>query len=121
MCKYYAHMAERFNTSDDARRLGQRLRNARENKGLTLLNVADNVHVDHSQISRIERGQMITLGTNVQKLCKFLGVIPSVGAPGPAYSDLGARIDALVAALPASESAIVRFIDAMEALVDVPK
>lgn len=114
-------MAKHFNTSDDARRLGQRLREARKNKGLTLLDVADKVHVHHGQISRIERGQMITLGKNVQKICKFLGVPPLIGAPGPVRSHLGARIDALVTALPASESAIVRLIDAMEALLDMRK
>jgi hypothetical protein len=64
---------------------------------------------------------MITLGKNVQKICKFLEVVPSVGTSGAACSNAGARIDALVAALPASESAIVRFIDAMEALVDAQK
>lgn len=114
-------MAKHFNTPDDAKRLGQRLREARKNKGFTLVNVADKVHVHHGQISRIERGQMITLGKNVQKICKFLGVPPSIGAPGLASSHLGARIDALVATLPASESAIVRFIDAMEALLDLRK
>lgn len=114
-------MAERFNTSDDAKRLGQKLRNARKSKGLTLLGVADRVHVHPGQISRIERGQMVRLGKNVQKICKFLEVVPSVGTSGPIRSHLGARIDALVTALPASESAIVGFIDAMESLVDVQK
>ena len=110
-------MAKRFNTSDDAKRLGQMLRNARKNKGLTLISVAGKVHVNHGQISRIERGQMIMLGKNVQKICKYLGVAPTTDASGPTSSRLGARIDALVTAIPASESAIVRFIDAMEALV----
>ena len=114
-------MTERFNTSDDAKRLGQMLRKARKKKGLTLLGVADKVDVHHGQISRIERGQMIMLGKNVQKICKFLEVVPLIGTSGSAHSHLGARIDALVTALPASESAIVRFIDAMEALVDVQK
>lgn len=112
-------MAERFNTSDDAKRLGQRLRNARKNKGLTLLHVATRVHVHHGQISRIERGQMATFGKNVQKICAFLGVRSAFGAPEAARRPLGARIDALVHALPASEPAIVRLIDALEELVDV--
>ena len=114
-------MAKRFNTSNDAKLLGQRLRDARKGKGITLARVAEEVRVHHGQISKIERGQMATLGNSVQKLCTFLGVTPSIGAPASVHSNLGARIDALVAALPASESAIVRFIDAMETLVDVQR
>ncbi len=112
-------MTKRFNTSDEAKRLGQRLRSARKSKGLTLTNVASKAHVHHGQISRIERGQMVTLGKNVQKICKFLGVPPPLGAPEATRSRIGARIDALVHALPASEPAIVRLIDALEELVDV--
>ena len=114
-------MAERFNTSDEAKRLGQRLRDARKNSGYTLLSVANKVHVHHGQISRIERGQMVTFGKNVQKICKFLGVFPWIGAKEHNQNDLGDRINALVTALPASESAIIRFIDAMEVLVAVKK
>jgi transcriptional regulator with XRE-family HTH domain len=112
-------MAEQFNTSEDAERLGQRLRNARENKGLTLLGVAKKIHVNHGQISRIERGKMVTLSKNVQKLCKFLAIHPSIGTQGPVRSHLGARIDALVSALPASTPAIGRLIDALEELMDI--
>lgn len=112
-------MAERFNTSNDAKRLGQRLRNARKRKGLTLLVVAAKARVHHGQISRIERGQMATLGKNVQKICKVLGVPASLGVSEETRSRLGARIDALVHALPASEPAIVRLIDALEELIDV--
>lgn len=112
-------MAERFNTSDDAKRLGRRLRNARKHKGFTLLAVAGKVRVHHGQISRIEQGKMATLGKNVQKLCKFLGVSPAMDSPQPVRSHLGARIDALVTALPSRESAIERLIDALEELADV--
>lgn len=118
MCKYYAHMAKRFNTTEDAERLGQKLRNARKNKGLKLLDVEKMINVNHGQISRIERGQMVTLGKNVHKLCKFLGVQPQLGTSESTRGSLGARIDALVHALPASEPAIVRLIDALEELVE---
>lgn len=110
-------MAERFNTPDDAKRLGQRLRNARKSKDFTLLYVANKIHVHHGQISRIERGQMVTFGKNVQKICKFLGVPPALDTEAT-RSLLGARIDALVRASPASEPAIVQLIDAIEGLVD---
>ena len=118
MCKYYAHMAERFNTPEDARELGLRLRSARKKKGLTLAKLGKEARVHHGQISRIERGKMATLGKNVHVLCKVLGVSPAAGVPRLATSHLGTRIDALVAALPASEPAMARLIDALEDLVE---
>ena len=112
-------MAERFNTSENAKRLGQRLRKARKNKGLKSLQVTKKVHVHHGHISRIERGQMTTLGKSVQKLCKFLDVQPVLGSSVVTGSHLGARINALVNVMPANEPAITRLIDALEELINV--
>ncbi|WP_057972925.1 helix-turn-helix domain-containing protein [Lysobacter antibioticus] len=108
-------MAERFNTQADALRLGKRLREARARAGITLIFVSEQTGVDPGQISKMERGQMITLSPNVRKLCTFLGVSAfSVRAP---TSELGARIDALVAGVPGSETRVAKLIDAIEELV----
>lgn len=108
-------MAERFKTFGDALRLGARIRKARMDAGLSLLFVADQTGVDPGQISKIERGMMVTLSPNVQKICTFLRV-PVFSGRGP-KSGLGARVDALIAVAPNCEEGIAKLIGAIEELV----
>lgn len=110
-------MADRFNTPDQATRLGQQLKNARVEKALTLSQVASNTGVYHGHISRIERGQMATINNSVRKLCTFLKIPCPLNNGGGERGLLAARIDALVTAMPASEPAIAHLIDALEELV----
>lgn len=107
-------MAERFKTTEDAVRLGARMREARRRAGITLTSVAGLTGVDPGQISKMERGLMSTLSPNVQKVCKVLRVSASPG--GAPKSGLGARVDALVAGAPSVEAGIAQLIGAIEEL-----
>ncbi|RDY66716.1 XRE family transcriptional regulator [Lysobacter soli] len=108
-------MAERFKTPEDALRLGARMRAARSEARFSLTYVADQTGVDPGQISKMERGLMVTLSPNVQKICTFLHV-PAF--PGQVRKiGLGTRIDALIAGAPSSEAGIAKLIGAIEELV----
>lgn len=56
------------------KQLGDRIRSARRKRGLTLKQLGFEIGVDHSQISRIERGENTRVSHNVQKLCNFLHI-----------------------------------------------
>lgn len=82
---------------------------------MTLIFVSLQTGVDAGQVSKMERGQMATLSPNVQKICIFLGV--SAFSEQAPKSELGARIDALIARAPGSEVGVTKLIDAIEELV----
>lgn len=108
-------MAERFKTPEDAFRLGAQLRAARKKAGLTLVSAGHRAGVDPGQISKMERGLMVTLSPNVLKICTLLQV-PAFPGPAPG-SGLGSRVDALIAVAPSSETGIAKLIGAIEELV----
>jgi transcriptional regulator with XRE-family HTH domain len=107
-------MALTFNASA-SKKTGDALRQARIRHGLSLLQVESLMGIDHSQISRIERGQFVRASKNVQKLCKLLNCqLPGVNsneAPGPLLE----RISALVERRPQDALLISRFLEALEA------
>lgn len=49
------------------------LRRARERRGLTLKEVADQVAIDQGNLSRIERGEQTPAKNLAEALCKFFG------------------------------------------------
>ena len=111
-------MAKRINSIETAKQLGMRIRTERNSRGLTLKQLARQVEMHHSQLSRIERGAAITLSENVCKLCTLLKIPIDCYAnqPGGALS-LGERIERLVTRAPESAPVITRFIDAIEGLI----
>lgn len=60
----------------DPAELGPRIKHAREKARLSLLQVESKTGVDHSQQSRIERGEFKRYAQNVQKICKFFNLQP---------------------------------------------
>lgn len=112
-------MAERFNTRENAIRLGARLREARKNKAMTLQNVSHCTNIHHGQISRVERGHMITAAKNVQKLCTFFNINLDLGVTEKAKTQLGEKIDALLLTQPESREPITRLIAALEDLLNL--
>lgn len=105
-------MAERFKTPGDAIRLGARIRAARKAQELSLVDVSTRTGVDAGQLSKLERGLMVTLSKNVQKVCTFLRV-PVITGEFPQTS-AGRRLDELIAALPRTESSVTRLVAAIE-------
>lgn len=110
-------MAHRFNSSLSAIALGRRLRAARGNKSLTLVELGRAVGVDHGQISRIERGAFKTQSKNVQKLCKYLSIGDDLlPVPQPANGDAPALLLRLKAFLEESPEHAALFATLLEAL-----
>jgi transcriptional regulator with XRE-family HTH domain len=108
-------MAERFKTPDDAVQLGARMRAARKALGLTLTSLAKETGVDAGQLSKIERGQMVTASTNVQIACAFLQI--SVANENVPPTLAGRQLDKLVANLPNSDPAVARLVGAIQEMV----
>lgn len=112
-------MAERFHTKENAIMIGARLREARKSKAMTLESVSNLTNIHHGQISRIERGKMVTAARNVQILCTFFNVSLDLGAGGRAKSPLGEKIDALLLTQPKSREPISRLIAVLEELLNL--
>jgi transcriptional regulator with XRE-family HTH domain len=105
-------MARRIEPAE-ARRIGLRIRSAREAIGWTLIEVGARCEIHHSQASRIERGQFRTLNSNVQLLCKFAQVDPN-DAGDPTTIELHARLDTLIQIKPQVAGALRALFDAFE-------
>lgn len=109
-------MAQKFNSKNDSALLGQHIRAVRKSRGITLKRLAKAIHVHHSQISRIERGEAATISKNLIIICTFLNVAtPPNSRSLP--SQLGQRIDAITIAAPSLAPAIERLVEAMEAMI----
>lgn len=93
-------MSQRFNSHSVATRLGAQVRASRLRRGLSLCALGNAVGVHHSQISRLERGQVATLSPNVQKICKYLSVEAPPVYAAKASVDLAGRVETLRRAVP---------------------
>lgn len=113
-------MTSRFKSAGAAALLGESLRVAREKALISRLALARELCVDRSQISKIERGQMLMVSANVQKLCKRLGVrtdpfvAKSLDVPNLLESR-AYRIQALLGEGAQSDSVVNQLFDALEA------
>lgn len=112
-------MAKRFHTAEHAIRLGVRLREARKNRAMSLQNVSRLTSIHHGQISRVERGHMVTAAKNVQKLCTFFNIDLDLGVAERSKTQLGEKIDALLLTQPESREPISRLIAALEDLLNL--
>lgn len=84
-------------------------------KGYTLIHVAARTGVDAGQLSKLERGQMATVSTNVQKVCTYLQIPATTGNLPP--TRVGSLLDELVANLPGSEPAVAKLVTAIQEMV----
>jgi transcriptional regulator with XRE-family HTH domain len=110
-------MRKKFNSFEDAQVLGQKIRRARLSKSLTLVALGRAVNVDHSQISRYERGQMIHASKNLQKICSFLQIYDGPDRSAATSATLGKKIDELLRLAPEYEPAVMKLVDALEGLL----
>jgi len=67
-------MAVNFNQKDLALTLGERLRQARLARHMTMVELSTLTNIHQGQISRFENGQFQSPSMNLQKLCKFLKI-----------------------------------------------
>lgn len=111
-------MAARFKSKLEAKLTGDRIRAARRSRHLTLKKLAEKTKVHHSQISRMEHGQVETLSKNVQKICKYLQVnldYAAIEPPTPAAS-IRNRIEEFLGKSPANAEVLRTLLDAVELL-----
>lgn len=90
---------------------------------MTRLDLEKQLDVDRSQISRIERGQMLLVSTNVQKICTYLRVrLESyIGQPTNDRSPLQRRIlriNALLGGTERGDAAVSQLLNALEAFAE---
>ena len=86
---------------------------------LTLIELAREVGVDPGQMSKIERGRMVTLSPNVQKICTYLKVeIAPRHSETDAFSPLAARLACLFVGSRISEHAMSKLVAALEDVAD---
>jgi transcriptional regulator with XRE-family HTH domain len=111
-------MAQRFNSPSEALSFGARLRAARVKAGLTMLELQKKSGVDHSQISRIERGRTVTMSSNLQKLSTHLRVPLPVTGTARVGTDLARRVQALACSTPAAADALCAVVNALESLAN---
>lgn len=70
---YYAYMT-RSKDEKFAKETGDKFRNAREKLGLTQEDVAEKADINITTYARIERGEIVTSGSNLIKISKILKV-----------------------------------------------
>lgn len=107
-------MAANYNNSIDPGSLGNQLRAARLEANLTLQVVSSSININHSQVSRIERGDFKGPSKNVQILCNYFN-IDWHGTPSARdKTDLASRLDRAANASPQWATVIVAFVEAIE-------
>lgn len=116
-------MAIRFKSEVDAKALGASLRLARERRKMSRADVEKRLGIDRSQISRIERGQILLVSSNVQKICTLLrvGIEPYVGQPTDDREFLQSRlirINALLGGRRGGDVAVSQLLSALEAFAE---
>lgn len=110
-------MGKKFNSPLDAAALGGQLRQARLDRGFSLIEVGRAVSVDHSQVSRYERGQMSSIGKNLQKICTFLQIDTDPARYSLPRTPLGRKVDELLSRAPRYEPAVAKLVEALEGLL----
>lgn len=110
-------MGKKFNSPADAATFGDKIRQARLEKGLTLSELGAEVSVDHSQISRYERGKMSIVSKNLQKICIYLQISDDPYWCSAPSSSLGRKVDELLRHAPGCEPALAKVLEAIEVLI----
>lgn len=116
------HMTCRLKSSSAAEALGESLRRARERRKMSRLELANRTGVHRSQISRIERGRVLFVSHNVQKLCTHLRVRPDQFLSQVTTSqDLEGRLlrlNALLGGRQRGDAAVTQLLEALEAFAE---
>ncbi len=84
---------------------------------MTLVGLSRAVSVDHSQISRYERGEMVSASKNLQKICKYLQIEVLEHQPLTMAKSWGQQVDELLSQAPFLEPAVCALVAALEGLM----
>lgn len=107
-------MATSYRDPEEAVALGARIRLARKKLGLTLLDLSERTGVNHSQISRIERGLFKGASKNVQILCELLNIEGALISSAEEPQHLALRLERLASSSPRWRRVIAAFAEALE-------
>ncbi|GAO21542.1 hypothetical protein ALISP_1362 [Alicycliphilus sp. B1] len=113
-------MATSYRDPEEAAALGGRIQLARKKLGLTLQSLAERTGVNHSQISRIERGLFRNPSKNVHILCKFLNIEDALISSVEEPQHLALRLERLASSSPRWRSVVAAFAEALEAAQNAP-
>ncbi len=108
-CTYLANLQIEM----DLKQLGCLIKSARLNRGMTQQNLGNKVGIDHSQISRIERGESVLISTNVRKLCDFLHISNAECGATPVGDGAEAKLQFILGQWPDSEKLICGILDSV--------
>lgn len=98
-------------------KLAQVIHTERVNRGMTLQKLGESCGVHHSQLSRIERGKVVRMSKNVEKICKFLQISLD-SSPCPSSQELMIRVERLILSSQSSARAIESLVAALEELTE---
>lgn len=93
------------------------IRKARKARGLTLVEMGLRCGTHHSQLSRIERGQILNVSNNLLSICKFLQV-PLPGPINDAHAQLLSRVRRMLEVSTMNERLIENLVATLEQLSD---
>lgn len=103
--------------SKQAKALGAQLRLARQNRSLSIQDLAGKCGIHHSQLSRLERGLFKCMSGNVQIACAYLHIKPHESmAASPDVAQLHARLDALASRDPRNTEIVSALLDVLDSL-----
>ena len=100
----------------DPKTLGTELRERRKRLGLTLEALSSSAKIDVGQLSRLETGQMVRWGKNLQKLVVTLQNLEAATSPVEA-TDIVGRFTAVVRRSDRHAAAASALVDALERLM----
>lgn len=108
-------MSTSYRDPQEAASLGAQLRLARKELGTTLVDLAKQTGISHSQISRIERGLFKGPSRNVQILCNSLGIDRTQAPNANDPQQLALRLERLASSSPRWRGVVAAFAEALEA------
>lgn len=95
---------------EKASRFGERLRQIRNQRGLTLVVASSELGIDVGQLSRFERGQFVRVSKNLQKYANYLQINSVAELP----TSLAERVMVIAARSEKHREAVEEIVTALE-------
>ncbi|MBV1790367.1 helix-turn-helix domain-containing protein [Marinobacterium sp. D7] len=111
------HIMTQELNKNSVQKLAKRIHEKRLECGLTLVDLGSACDVHHSQLSRIERGKVVRVSKNMEKICTFLQINPYTLDKDQDVPLLD-RVERVIASSSASARAIESLVTALEELTE---
>lgn len=109
------HIMNQNSSTSSFLSLANRIHSERLRRGLTLVELGSACGVHHSQLSRIEKGNVTRVSKNIKKICTFLQIELTESTSTP-KANLLLRVERLITASNSSARAIESLVTALEEL-----